>query len=203
MILKIYTAPTIEPISIDELRLHLRLDVATVDDYEEDSLLTDTITAARVQVEEMTSRALLFQTWDLILDDWPDSTAVKLPLGNLQSVTSVKYKDTAGTETTLTATTEYLVETNGEQCGRIVLPYGKSWPSAVLYPSNPITIRYIVGWTTAALVPGNIRAAVKMLCADLYTNRESQLFTQDSRQGYVENKTVERLLASSRLRDEL
>jgi len=201
MILKLYTAPVIEPISIDELRLHLRLDAETVDDHEEDSLLTDLITTARVHVENITRRALLSQTWEYCLNDFPDGKSIKLPLGNLQSVTSVKYKNTAGTETTMAVTTEYLTETNGEQCGRVVLPYNVSWPSTTLYPSNPITIRYIAGWTTAALVPGNIRAAVKMICADMYSNREAQVFGQ-SGQEYAENKTVERLLASARLWDE-
>jgi len=192
---KIFTAPVIEPISIAELRLHLRIDAETVEDHEEDSLLTDLIASARYHVENVTRRALLSQTWDYYLDDWP-ADAITLPFGNLQSVTSVKYKDTAGTETTLVLTTDYYVETNGEGFGRVVLPYGESWPSDTLYTSNPITIRFVCGWTTAALIPGNIKAAVKMICADLYSNRESQVYGQHE---YQENRTVNNLLASHRL----
>lgn len=202
MNLVIATAPVLEPLTLPELLLHLRLDVDTVDEHLEDTLYTELIKAARVQVEEITRRALLTQTWDAYLDDWPDENYIVLPFGNLQTVTSVKYKDTTGTETTMVVTTEYLTELNGEQCGRIVLPYGKSWPGTTLYPSHPITIRFTAGWTAAASIPGSIRTAVKMLCADMYVNREAQFFTSDSRQGYVENKTVERLLASARLREE-
>lgn len=170
----------------------------------EDDLLTAIITAAREHVEDVTRRGLLTQTWDYFLDAWPSGDAIKLPFGNLASVTSVKWKATDGTETTLTVTTDYLVETNGDQCGRIVLPYGKSWPSGSLYPSNPITVRFVCGWTTAALVPYKIKAGLKMVCTDLYENRESQLAhaAAISSQGFTENKTVDRLLASARLWDE-
>lgn len=112
----------------------------------EDDLLNAIITSAREHVEDITRRALLTQTWDYSLPGWPTSNFIYLPYGNLQSVTSIKWKDTAAVESTLTVTTDYLVETNGDQCGRIVLPYGVTWPSGTLYPSNPITIRFICGW---------------------------------------------------------
>lgn len=134
----------------------------------EDDDLTDLIPEGRQEVEDITSRALLTQTWDYYLDRWPCGDAIKLPFGNLQTVTSIKWKDTAGTETTLTPTTDYLVETNGAGIGRIVLPYGESWPSDTLYTTNPIAIRYVCGWTSAVLVPKNIKRAVKLAAEDSY-----------------------------------
>jgi uncharacterized phiE125 gp8 family phage protein len=126
----------------------------------ESNRLTRIIKSARRKVEDDTRRQLLTATWDAFLDEWPDKDYIELPYGNLQSVTSVKYKDTDGTETTMTVTTEYLVETNGDKRGRIVLPYGCSWPSGSLYPSNPISIRFVCGWTSAASIPEDIIAAV-------------------------------------------
>lgn len=195
-IAKLITAPTIEPITMLETKLHLRIGNDVSD---EDSLVDAIIKASREHVEDITRRCLLTQTWDFSIQDWPEANYIKLPGGNLQSVTSVKWKDTDGTETTLTVTTDYLVEANGEQCGRIVLPYGESWPSGSLYPSNPITIRFIAGWTTAALVPYKIKSAIKLICADLYSNRESQIV---SGQSYHENQTVHALTASAKLWDE-
>ena len=159
----------------------------------EDDDLTDLITEGRQAIENITRRALLTQTWDYSLQEWPDKDFIKLPGGNLQTVSSVKWTDTAGTITILTAGTDYLVETNGEEIGRIVLPYGVSWPSGTLYPSNPITIRYVDGWTTAALVPRNIKRAVRFAAEDAYYhgNRHEVL------QGVIMN-----LLASARLWDE-
>jgi len=165
----------------------------------EDDLLNAIITAAREYVESYTHRALITQTWDFSLDGWPGKNYIKLPFGNLQSVSTVKWIDEDGTTTTLTDGTDYLVEQNGDQCGKVVLPYGISWPTGTLYPSRPITIRYIVGWTTRALVPYKIKAALLLTCADLYSNREGQVL---SGQDYKENRAVQRLLALARLWDD-
>jgi uncharacterized phiE125 gp8 family phage protein len=188
------TAPKFEPVTLDEAKLHLRVDAVSSEDDAIDAI----ITAAREHVEDITRRAIITQTWDYVLQRWPCENYIKLPYGNLQSVTSVKWKDTAGTESTLVVTTDYLVETNGEQCGRIVLPYGGTWPSGTLYPSNPITIRYVVGWTTQAVVPHKIKAAIKLFCAELYEMRGEPVIGQT----VTENKAAQRLLASARLFDE-
>jgi uncharacterized phiE125 gp8 family phage protein len=196
MKLELVTAPTSDPVDLLTAKIHLRIELDAAD---EDEYLEGLITAAREQVEDITRRKLLTQTWDYSLDGWPRGTSITLPFGNLQSVTSVKWKDTAGTETTLTLTTDYLVETNGEQPGRIVLPYGGTWPTGTLYPSNPITVRYVCGWTAATLVPSKVRSAILMLVAKLYESRGEDMVGQT----VVEDKSVERLLASARLWDEL
>lgn len=166
-------------------------------DTTEDDLLTSLIQAAREHVENITRRALLTQTWYAYLDEFPaDLDFIRLPYGNLASVTSVKYKDSDGTETTMTVTTDYLVETNGEQCGRIVLPYGVSWPSVTLYPSNPITIEFVCGWTAAASIKASIVAALKLILADLWTNREGAIL-RPGVQTYQANPAVKALLASA------
>jgi len=190
MRVKLITAPAFEPVSVAEAKDHLRIDT-----NDEDTVVSAMVTAAREHVEDVTRRAIVTQTWEYYLDAFPSGDAIVLPSGNLASVTSVKYKDSAGIETTMTATTEYLVETNGEGLGRVVLPYGVSWPSFTAYPSNPITIRFVCGWTTAALVPYKIKAAILMLIADLYEMRGEPTIGQT----VVENKTVERLLVSERL----
>lgn len=187
----IVTPATTEPVSVQEAKEHLR-----VDGSDEDAYIGSKISEAREDVEDWTRRAIMTQTWDYSLDAFPkDKDYIELPFGNLQSLTSVKYKGTDGAETTMTVTTDYLLETNGEQHGRIVLPYGETWPTDTLYPSNPITIRFVCGWTTAALVPGKIKAAIKMIVADLYESRGESVIGQT----VVENKVVERLLASERL----
>ena len=164
----------------------------------EDDLLNAIITTAREHVEDICRRQLLTATWEYYLDAWPSADFIKLPFGNLQDVNSIKWKDTDGTETPLTLTTDYLVETNGESCGRVVLPYGITWPSDSLYPSNPITIEFDCGWTTAALVPYKIKAAVKMICSKLYEGRGEDVLGQTVH----EDLTVMRLLSSARLWDE-
>ena len=166
----------------------------------EDSLLTGIIQTAREYVEDITRRALLTQTWDYYLDRFPSENFIKLPFGNLASVTHIKYTDSDSTETTMTVSTDYIVETNGEGIGRIVLPYGVSWPTFTPYSSNPIVIRFVCGWTTAALVPSKIRSAILLIASDLYENREGQIVAMSGSM-YQDNKTVQRLLSSARLWD--
>jgi uncharacterized phiE125 gp8 family phage protein len=163
----------------------------------EDDLLNAIIYAGIEHVENLTGRKLLTQTWEYYLDEFPDDS-IKIPFGNLQSVTSIKYKDSDATETTLTENTDYLVECNEDQTGNIVLPYGESWPSFTAYPSKPITIKFVCGWTTAALVPYAIKAALKLICADMYENREGKALTSFD---YKENRTIDALLINYKLFD--
>lgn len=183
------TGPAIEPITLWELEQHLRIDPDT--DVETD-LLNGLITAARLDVENDTSRKIITQTWDYFPQTWPDNDRLKIPFGNLQTASlAIKYKNSAGAETTLTLTTDYLIQTNGDQCGFIVLPYGGSWPSATLYPSNPITITFTCGYgATAASVPETIKQAIKCRCVASYTNRGDNIIGQT----VIEDKTYSRLI---------
>jgi uncharacterized phiE125 gp8 family phage protein len=199
--LELITEPTVEPVSLVELKNHLRLPLEEIEDETiEDNLLTNQIKAAREEVEDITRRGIITQTWDYFLDDWPSEDYIVLPLGNLQSVTYVNWKGTDDTLTTLTEDTDYVVETNGEQCGRVVLPYNVSWPTGTLHPSKPVIIRFICGWTSADSVPAKIRAAIKMIAGDLYEHRERQTLSSMS---FAENETVMRLLSSARLWEEV
>ena len=164
----------------------------------DDDLLTEYIQTAREGVEGYTGRGILTQTWDYFLDSFPGTNRVIIPLGNLQSVTSMSWKDTDAAETIMVAGTDYLVETNGDQCGRIVLPYSKTWPSDTLYPSKPIKIRIVCGWLNAGAVPSRLKAAILLAIGDLWENRESQILGMNSSE-YQLNKTAEDLIRTKRL----
>jgi uncharacterized phiE125 gp8 family phage protein len=169
----------------------------------EDARLTEILQAARERIEEITSRYLITQTWDYSINEWPCGDRIKLPGGNLQSVTSIKYLDSDNIETTLDPTTDYLVENRGDQCGYVVLPYQGSWPTAVLYPTTPITIRFTAGWTTAALVPAKIKSAIKFAAEDIYSHGAMQVnvyVSKGTSTGF--DKIVNTLLYSSKLWDQ-
>lgn len=153
----------------------------------DDANLTDLIQEAREEVEKITRRALLTQTWDYVLDEFPCKNYIRLPLGNLQSVTSLTYKNSDGVIATMTKDTDYLVEPNGDQYGKIVLPYGVSWPSFTAYPSNPITIRFVCGWTTAALLPKTLKRAVKFIAEQLYYHADRDDVLRDAIKTLTDN----------------
>jgi uncharacterized phiE125 gp8 family phage protein len=159
---KVITPPTTEPITLSEAKEHLR-----VTETDEDTLINNLIIAAREYCEEYTGRALAAQTVEAYFDYFAEK--MPLPRPPLVSVTSVKYKDSAGTEVTLTANTDYLVDTDSV-IGQIARPYSVNWPSFTPYPINPIKVRYQAGYTS---LPKAIHQAILMLIGHWYANREA------------------------------
>lgn len=83
MRLKLKTAPTVEPISLDEAKLHLKVDSA-----DDNALITALIVTVRQLAEFETKRALITQTWQMYLDTAP--AEFEIPKPPLQSVVSIK-----------------------------------------------------------------------------------------------------------------
>lgn len=169
LVLKINTEPSAEPLSATDI-----YDQSRIDGTDEAVLLAAYIAAARQHVENVTGRALLTQTWDMYLDDWPANGVIKLPKPPLVSVTHIKYTDSDDTESTFSAD-YYSVDTNSVP-GRIVLDYGESWPTDTLATNNPITIRFVAGYgADSTSVPDPILHAMKLLVGSWFENRESLL----------------------------
>lgn len=177
---------TVEPVTLDEAKLHMRVTHA-----DEDALISALITSARRWVEQFTWRALLDQTWKLILDEFPPahrgphtvtdhhlishhsrSGEIHLPRPPLLSVTSITYHKKDGTTETVDAST-YIVDTAHEP-GRIALADGESWPPDTLQTIAGVEVEYKAGYGTGADdVPRDMRQAVLMLAGHLYEHRET------------------------------
>lgn len=171
MALKLIAAPATEPVTRTEAKSHLRVDTTA-----EDTLIDALITVARQHIEHELRRALVTQTWELVLDRWPAGGVLRLPLPPLASVTSIKYTDDDGAESTLSSGA-YLVDTESLP-GRVVLKNGQSWPAVTLAEANGVRVRFVAGYGGAAAVPETIKAAMKLLIGTLYENRESVLVAQ-------------------------
>lgn len=160
--LSLVTAPAAEPVAAADIGTLLGISI-TAD-------ISDLIEGARQAAEAAVKRAFITQTWDLRLDAFPASGELELPKPPLQSVTHVKYYDTTGTLQTL-ASTEYSVDAPAgptAQHGRVILGYGKSWPSTHAVP-NAVTVRFVAGYGAAGdAVPGGLRTLVRQLVGDLY-----------------------------------
>lgn len=159
--------PNLEPVTLEEAKLHLR-----VDGSEEDLLISTLITTAREYCETWQARAYVTQTWELVLDTFPyKKDHIIIPLPPLQAVESLKYKDKEGAETTWDSSNYIIVTTS--QPGRLVLAYGKVWPSVLLQPAGAISIRFNAGYWDAAAVPEKFKAAIKLIVAYLYEHRDN------------------------------
>ena len=186
------TAPVVQPISLNEVKRHLRIDI---DDVDQDDYLQDLIVVARRRVESITWRKLITQTWYAYLQNWPRGEYIELPFGNLQSVTAIKYTDDDGDESTWSSS-EYIVGTDYQK-GRITLADGYTWPNETLYPSNPIEIEFLCGYGLAASVPPELKHAMKMIISELFENREISIVGVS----FQEMDTINNLLSDYRLNE--
>lgn len=184
---RLQTAPTVEPVTLKELRDHLR-----ISHTDEDSYLEDLITEARQEIEDITGIALNTQTWMMTLDHWPPGAtkwwdgmqqghineihtgsqfrAVELSRYPLISVTGINVYDTSDNATAVTVATVFEVNT-AKLRGTITLKDGQTWPVA-LRETAAIEITYTAGYgATAAAVPAPLRRAVKNMAAYMYEHR--------------------------------
>lgn len=161
--LTLVTAPAAEPVALDDVKRHMRLDEGAFN-----ADVTSLIKSARIMAETITRRALILQTWDYKLDAFVSEFSVPLP--PLSSVTSIKYIDTDGVEQTLSAA-NYSVDTDSEPA-RIKPAYGLTWPST-RDVMNAVVIRFIAGYGASATdVPEPIRQAIKILVTHWFENPE-------------------------------
>ena len=138
---------------------------------DEDTWITEQIETVRNWCQHRRGESFITQTWELSLDHWPECGYIELPYGPLQSVTSVKYYDTADTEYTWSSTL-YTVNTYYNP-GRIVPNDSETFPSTTLRTTNGIVVQYICGYGDAATsVPAEIKLAMKMIIGHYYENRE-------------------------------
>ena len=168
---KLITAPAVEPISVADAKLHLRVDSSS-----EDALISLMIQAAREECENEIRRALITQTWEKYLDSFP--AAIELFYPPLQSVTSISYVDAAGNAQTL-AGTEYTVDDKQEPAW-IVPADLKFWPLTRCV-INAVTVRFVCGYGSAdTAVPKAIRNWLLIRIGDLFLNRQSVVMESGS-----------------------
>ena len=163
--LTLITAPAEEPITTAEAKAHLRVDIS-----DDNTLIDSLITSARLYVQTDTRRALVTQTWELVLDEFPSDNFIELPLPPLASVTSIKYTDYEDTETTFSSD-DYYVDTDSV-VGKVVLGYNKTWPSDILKTVGAVKIRYVTGYGDADDVPAAIKQVILFMVAHWYETRE-------------------------------
>lgn len=167
MALKLKTGPTSEPITLPNAKAHLR-----VLSPDEDTLIRDLLKAARETLEIATGRAFMSQTWELFLDKFPErNSPIKLFRVPVQSITTLAYIDTDGASQTLTEVTDFVLDAKNEPA-RIVPAVDKTWPSTETIV-NAVTVTFLTGYTSAALVPHGIKAAIKLLLGHRFEHRES------------------------------
>lgn len=166
-VLTVATAPIEEPVTLEEAKLHLR-----VDHDLDDVLIGGLITAAREWVEAVGAWCTLVTTgYAYTVDAWPSDGVMRLPRPPLQDVTSIVYTDADGIEHTV-AVDDYVVNA---ATGRVMLT---ARPSETLAAVGGIVVNFVAGYGGAEAVPEAVKAAIKLLIGDWYENREATLVAQ-------------------------
>lgn len=160
------TAPATRLISLNEAKAHLRV---LHDD--EDDLIEGLCMAAETMLDGysgIVGRALITQTWERKFSGFRNDR-MYLPVGNIQSVVSVKHFDIANVEQTVTAS-DYLF--GQDALGPFVeLVATASWPASYDRP-DAIAVRWTCGYgSTVADVPQAIRQAALLLVGHFYEQR--------------------------------
>lgn len=195
--LQLVTAPTTEPITLTEAKLHLR-----ESDTAQDTIIQSLISAARRHIEERCRRSLITQTWLRTLDQFPTATSgsalwapfeigiprippgdatagdlkrkwsgIRLVRGPVISITSLQFYDSTGALQTIPPN-QYELDTTAPVA--IVCPtIANPWPT-VRSQLNAVLVTYLSGYgPTPADVPSDITAALKLLLGAWYENREA------------------------------
>lgn len=167
-------APTEEPVTLADAKLHLR-----VDGDEENTWIERAIRAAREYCEETQQRAYVSRRFRLSLERWPCGRTIYLPRPPLQAVEAVSYTRADGTVETLDPSL-YVVDAASEP-GAIHLAPDASWPTEQLAPGMPIRVEFLAGYGTVGDVPERVTQAILLLVGHWYEHRETVLVGAISR----------------------
>lgn len=190
------TEPVVNPVTLAEAKAHLRIDSTA-----EDDLISTLITAATRWAEDYCDRTFCSTQWTMRLDSFygPVGSPVQFGLkadgnniegrqgtvpnldielprppmvqsGTATSVT-ITYTPSAGASTTTLDATEYRVDRQATP-GVCRPLYGRTWPTH-LVDQNSTTVTWWAGYSAdGTSVPAPVKAAVLMLVAHLWRNRE-------------------------------
>ena len=154
--------PAGEPLTLNEAKNYLR-----VGHDADDALIQSMIAAARVQVEAHTRRALLTQTWRIVLDRWPALASIPSPVSPLREVIGGRVRDESGDAQEMdpdifianTASSPGMV---GFDAGRVIQP---------VRTIAAIEIDIEAGYGLASDVPAPLVRAIRLLLARAYEYR--------------------------------
>jgi len=157
------TGPATTAISLAEAKAFLRVD----SDYDDDdSYITSLIGVATNVVEQFTRRRLITQTYNIYYDEFPPF--MDLQVGNVASVTHVKYYDTDNTLQTLD-TSQYDVDIRVKP-GRIYQAEDGNFPNTY-ERANSVEVEFVVG-SAASDVEDAIKQAMYIVIGRYYENRQ-------------------------------
>lgn len=192
MSLSVSTYPSAEPITLEEAKNHLNIDLEYTD---EDNLIEMYISAARSYCEQYLGYPIAQTAYTYKMNTF-GSSEIELPVSKVISVTSITYVDTTQSPNTQTLSTDVYDLDTGVNPPAVFLKYGQSWPS-VRGGRNDVVITFSAGFNDSMAsprdlddrVPQAIKSAIKLIVGDLWLVRETKTDLE-----IYQNDGAERLL---------
>ena len=186
------TGPAVEPLTVAEAKLHLRVDTT-----EDDTYIGTLITAAREWVENYLDRTLITTQLILRAAEFPteELELPRPPMVASGTATAVVITYTLADTTTATLSTALYRVDRTTTPGNVAPIINGTWPSDVIEDANAVAVTYWAGYgPTSASVPATIRHACLMLIGHWYERRSAVLTGTISK---AIEFAVESLLASN------
>lgn len=153
--------PSAEPVTLAEMKAHLRVQHSS-----EDALLEGLIRAARQDVERATGLALIDQAWRLVADGVSREGGLSIPLHPVREILSITVYGSEGEAS--------LVDAGSYQADLVSRParlYFDPKPER-LKAMNGIEVDFTAGFGEAGTdVPDPLRLAIKLLAGHWYEFR--------------------------------
>lgn len=186
------TGPAVEPLTVAEAKLHLRVDIS-----DDDAYIGTLITAAREWVEAYLDRTLITTQLILRAAEFPteELELARPPMATAGTATAVVITYTLADTTTATLSTALYRVDRTTTPGNVAPIINGTWPSDVIEDANAVAVTYWAGYgPTSASVPATIRHAMLMLIGHWYESRSTVLVGVTSKPLEF---AVESLLASN------
>lgn len=160
---KVITAPQVTPVTLEEVKAHLK-----VSGNAEDALLAIYIQAATYAAEAYTNIKFIDTEIEEVFQNFFECTYLRFPS---KQIVSIKYDADDDTEKTV-STSVYVLNTYTEP-QVIMRAKNESWPTDLADKHLRIRVRYTAGFGPAPTdVPSDIRSAILLIIGHLYENRE-------------------------------
>lgn len=173
--LQLKTAPTDEPVSLEEAILYARWESGT----DEDDQFSALITLGREQTEGITEHQLNTATWIQSFNGWQRCFLLDKP--PLQSVTTITFIDVDDITQTVSSS-DYIVHTESEHRGIVQFKKDFTFPELRDERLNSISVEFVAGyegWPILPLaargVPETLKLAIKLFVNDCWSHREYDL----------------------------
>ena len=183
------SASAVQPITLSEAKLYLKVDTSADDD-----LITHLIAASKSAAENYLDRYLYNTTITEYFDGFPVYTTrntgaqLLLSVGGVSSVTSITYTDSDGNTGTTFSSSNYVVDTNDNGMTRIGLASGASWPGTYSEIKS-VTVTYVAGYgATAGTEPASIKQACYLMLSAWYHVREDSVRRMPTASEYLLNQ---------------